>query len=48
VEHRDKLELIAQTLLKVETLDALQIRALYENEEHLKPDMEQDHDKTKS
>ncbi|MGV3463938.1 MAG: ATP-dependent zinc metalloprotease FtsH [Heyndrickxia sp.] len=30
-ENRDKLEIIAQTLLKVETLDAEQIRSLYEN-----------------
>lgn len=29
-ENKDKLELIAQTLLKVETLDAEQIRSLYE------------------
>ncbi|MBM7716677.1 ATP-dependent zinc metalloprotease FtsH [Siminovitchia sp. FSL H7-0308] len=29
-EHRDKLELIAQTLLKVETLDAEQIRSLFD------------------
>ncbi|MBS4175754.1 ATP-dependent zinc metalloprotease FtsH [Bacillus sp. FJAT-49736] len=30
-ENRDKLELIAQTLLKVETLDAEQIRSLYDH-----------------
>jgi cell division protease FtsH len=29
-KHRDKLELIAQTLLKVETLDAEQIRSLFD------------------
>src|SRR5690606_22009454 len=29
-EHRDKLELMAQTLLEVETLDADQIKSLYE------------------
>src|SRR5690606_40434581 len=29
-ENNDKLELIAQTLLEVETLDAEQIRSLYE------------------
>lgn len=29
-EHRDKLELIAQTLLKIETLDAEQIRSLFD------------------
>ncbi|MGD6874568.1 ATP-dependent zinc metalloprotease FtsH [Sutcliffiella horikoshii] len=29
-EHRDKLELVAQTLLEVETLDAEQIRHLYD------------------
>ncbi|MCJ7843021.1 ATP-dependent zinc metalloprotease FtsH [Lederbergia sp. NSJ-179] len=30
-EHKDKLELIAQTLLELETLDAEQIRSLYED-----------------
>src|SRR5690606_5058641 len=29
-EHRDKLELIAETLLEVETLDAKQIKSLFE------------------
>src|SRR5699024_7997903 len=29
-EHKDKLELIAQTLLEVETLDAFQIKSLFE------------------
>ncbi|GEM04643.1 ATP-dependent zinc metalloprotease FtsH [Halolactibacillus miurensis] len=32
-ENRDKLELVAQTLLEVETLDARQIKALYETGE---------------
>ncbi|WP_440897243.1 ATP-dependent zinc metalloprotease FtsH [Amphibacillus sp. Q70] len=32
-EHKDKLELIAQTLLKVETLDASQIKSLFETGE---------------
>ncbi|WP_258922136.1 ATP-dependent zinc metalloprotease FtsH [Heyndrickxia coagulans] len=31
LEHRDKLELIAKTLLEVETLDAKQIKHLFEN-----------------
>src|SRR5699024_9503960 len=30
-EHKDKLELIAQTLLKIETLDAKQIKSLFED-----------------
>src|SRR5699024_3340336 len=30
-EHKDKLELIAQTLLEVETLDAKQIKSLFED-----------------
>ncbi|SHG40391.1 ATP-dependent zinc metalloprotease FtsH [Ornithinibacillus halophilus] len=30
-EHRDKLELVAQTLLEVETLDAKQIKSLFED-----------------
>ncbi|WP_099158879.1 ATP-dependent zinc metalloprotease FtsH [Virgibacillus ndiopensis] len=32
-ENKDKLELVAQTLLKVETLDAKQIKGLFENGE---------------
>ncbi|TGA96540.1 ATP-dependent metallopeptidase FtsH/Yme1/Tma family protein [Sporolactobacillus shoreae] len=36
-EHRDKLELIAQTLLKVETLDEGQIKSLYETGEYIEP-----------
>lgn len=35
IEHRDKLDLIAQTLLKVETLEAEQIKALYERGEYI-------------
>lgn len=41
VEHRDKLELIAQTLLKVETLEAEQIKALYERGEYMEPGRDQ-------
>lgn len=37
-EHRDRLELIAKTLLKVETLEAGQIKALYERGEYIAPD----------
>ncbi|WP_100486482.1 ATP-dependent zinc metalloprotease FtsH [Sporolactobacillus pectinivorans] len=36
-EHRDKLELIAQTLLKVETLDEGQIKSLYETGKYIEP-----------
>lgn len=37
LEHQDKLELIAQTLLKVETLEAEQIKALFERGEYIEP-----------
>ncbi|GGL64271.1 ATP-dependent zinc metalloprotease FtsH [Sporolactobacillus putidus] len=37
LEQRDKLELIAQTLLKVETLDKEQIKSLYETGEYIEP-----------
>lgn len=36
-EHRDKLELIAQTLLKVETLEEEQIKSLYETGKYIEP-----------
>ncbi|SFG77701.1 ATP-dependent zinc metalloprotease FtsH [Sporolactobacillus nakayamae] len=36
-EHKDKLELIAQTLLKVETLEEEQIKSLYEKGEYIEP-----------
>lgn len=39
-EHKDKLELIAQTLLEIETLDAKQIKSLFE--EGKLPDPEED------
>lgn len=37
LKHRNKLELIAQTLLKVETLEAEQIKALYEQGKYIEP-----------
>ncbi|EST10368.1 ATP-dependent zinc metalloprotease FtsH [Sporolactobacillus laevolacticus] len=37
LEHRDKLELIAQTLLKVETLEEEQIKSLYETGKYIEP-----------
>lgn len=37
LEHQDKLELIAQTLLKVETLEAEQIKSLFEKGEYIEP-----------
>lgn len=37
LEQRDKLELMAQTLLKVETLDKEQIKSLYETGEYIEP-----------
>lgn len=37
IEHKDKLELIAQTLLKVETLEEEQIKSLYEKGEYIEP-----------
>src|SRR5699024_3396943 len=45
-EHKDKLELIAQTLLEVETLDAKQIRSLFEH--GVLPEEEDDSDDTTS
>src|SRR5699024_11363176 len=43
-EHKDKLELIAQTLLEVETLDAKQIRSLFEH--GVLPEQEDDSDRS--
>ncbi|MCO7176945.1 ATP-dependent zinc metalloprotease FtsH [Sporolactobacillus kofuensis] len=37
LEHRDKLELIAKTLLKVETLEEEQIKSLYETGKYIEP-----------
>ncbi|RYM04878.1 ATP-dependent metallopeptidase FtsH/Yme1/Tma family protein [Sporolactobacillus sp. THM7-7] len=37
LEKRDKLELVAQTLLKVETLDEGQIKSLYETGKYIEP-----------
>ena len=39
-ENRDKLELVAQTLLEVETLDAKQIKSLFEDGKLPEPDAE--------
>ncbi|GAA0425471.1 MAG: ATP-dependent zinc metalloprotease FtsH [Bacillota bacterium] len=44
-EHKDKLELIAQTLLEVETLDAKQIKSLFEDGKLPEPDPIEDTEK---
>lgn len=46
LEHRDKLELIAKTLLEVETLDAKQIRHLFDHGTLPKDDQEEETEKT--
>src|SRR5690625_4387892 len=38
-ENKDKLELIAQTLLEVETLDEKQIKSLFEEGVYLEPEV---------
>jgi cell division protease FtsH len=48
MEHKDKLELMAQTLLKVETLEAGQIRALYDRGEFIQASGDGDYEKKKA
>ena len=51
-EHQDKLELIAQTLLEIETLNAAQIKSLFETgelpEEKLKEEPKEDNESTEA